>query len=717
MTQPVVVTQILRSKPPIVFSAQTLEGKTARFVDNGQTLGREPIVGETWEITGTWQIHTEHGRQVSVIQATPSRPTGRLFVQTVSAHKGFPGIGVARAQRLWRRHGEGIYALLDAGNTDPLIPLLGRELAEVLLSGWRALEADATAYRWLTSLDLSPNLAEKILAIYGRLPVPASCAEEAKAVGAAIWHLQRDPYRMLAFATWQSVDLVARRLGVSSDDKRRLVGGIEAALIERLHANHTWTSADELVRIAGGFLERHDALLTSAIADAVKIGAIIPVGDGFELAGCEIMERFCADRVLSMAAGKFEAAQLNLRHEWTESEIEAELDAFERAEGYALNAEQRRSVHAALLHRASLLVGGPGVGKTTALKAIHHVAEKMHIVVHQGALSGRATQRMREATSRPAFTIAALLVRVDQGEIELGDGVLLVLDESSMIDLGTLYRLASHFKPGVRLLLVGDTGQLPPIGFGLTFHVLADDPHIPKTELTTVMRQSAESGIPEVCAAIRSGRTPKLLSGLSGRDGVAFLPAKADEVVDKVMDVLADLGGIGRAQIICAVKRGLGGTFEFNRQLQAVAGRSKSLLCGRFFPGEPIIAMRNDYDIGIMNGDLGIAIGEMRSGELVADFNGREICMPPSYLVNLDLAYAITCHKSQGSQFERVIIPITRSRLMDRTLLLTAASRGQRQVFLVGDRSVLDRAIASLPVSNRRQVGFRHHLASARGAL
>ncbi|MCA2431205.1 AAA family ATPase [Rhizobium leguminosarum] len=714
MTQPVVVTHILRSQPPIVFSAQTIEGKTARFVDKEQVLGREPIVGETWEVTGMWQVHPEHGRQVALTQAVPSRPTGRLFIQTVSGHKSFPGIGVAKAQRLWDLHGEAIYALLDAGSPSPFIPLVGSELAEVLLSGWSGLGTEASTYRWLTSLDLSPKLAERIIAIYSGLPVPPEHAEEARAVGAPIWHLQRDPYRMLAFADWQSVDRAADSMGIGIDDKRRLVGAIEAALIKRLHANHTWTSGDELVKLANRFLNGSGGSLKAAVQDAVDAGAIVPVGDGFELAGCEIMERFCAERLSLMAAGKFEATQLSLRRLWSDREIETELDAFDQSEGYTLNAEQRRSVHAAVLHRVSLLLGGPGVGKTTALKAIHHVAEKMQIVVHQAALSGRASQRMREATSRAANTIAALLVRVDKGEIELGDGVLLILDECSMIDLGTLYRLVSHFKPGVRILFVGDPGQLPPIGFGLTFHILVDAPQVPKTELTMVMRQTAESGIPQVCAAIRVGRPPKLLAGLANREGVAFLNTKTDEVFDQVMDVLAKLGGIRNAQIIGSVKRGPAGTFEINRQLQALAGIGKQLLCGRFFAGEPIIATRNDYDIGIMNGDLGSAIGETQSRELEADFSGRRIVIPQSYLPNVELAYAITCHKSQGSQFERVIIPITRNRLMDRTLLLTAVSRGQKQVFLIGERSVFDSAITAPPLSNQRQVGLRHHLSSMR---
>ena len=499
-------------------------------------------------------------------------------------------------------------------------------------------------------------------------------------------------------------------MGIRGDDRRRCVGAIEATLMKRLRANHTWTSEADLIATAGGLLNTDNAVVRFAVTDAVKVGAIVPIGAGFSLPGCNIMERFCADRISSMATGKFEAAQLSLRRRWTKSEVEAELLSFERSEDLALNPEQRQSVQAVVVHQACLLVGGPGVGKTTVLKAIHHVAEKMDIVVHQAALSGRATQRMKEATGRSASTIASLLIRADKGEIALGDGVLLIIDESSMIDLATLYRLVSHFKPGVRLLLVGDTGQLPPIGFGLTFHVLAENTGIPKTELRRVMRQSAESGIPEVCAAIRSGRPPALRSSLHGDDGVAFIEAATDDLVGSVMDVVAKLGGIGRAQIIGSVKSGAGGTFEFNTQFQAVASVGRSPLCDRFVSGDPIIATRNDYDIGIMNGDLGVAMGETADHELEADFNGRRIVLPRDYLQNVDLAYAITCHKSQGSQFERVIIPVTRSRLMDRTLLLTAVSRGHKQLFLVGDRAGFDDAIISTPGANLRQVGLRHYL-------
>lgn len=712
MTQTVAITNVLRSQPPIVFSAQTIEGKALRFVDREQVLGREPVVGETWEITGQWQVHPQHGRQVIMTQAWPVRPSGRLFIQTVSGGKSFPGIGAAKAQRLWDLYGEAIYTLLDDGSALPFVPALGTELSEVLVSGWSGLGVEANTYRWLTTVNLPQRLAEKIIAIYSGLAVPPEYAEEAKKVGAAVWHLQRDPYRMLAFTDWHSVDRAAKNMGIVDDDGRRMVGAIEAALIKRLDANHTWTAADELSKLGRRYLGGTAAASRGALKAAIEAGAIVAVGDGFELAGCEIMERFCADRLSSMAAGKFEAAQFALRPHLTVAEIETELDGFDQAEGYALNVEQRRAVHSAVQHRVSLLLGGPGVGKTTALKAIHQVAEKMNLVVHQAALSGRASQRMKEATNRAAFTIAALLVKVDKGEIELGDGVLLILDECSMIDLGTLYRLMSHFKPGVRFLFVGDPGQLPPIGFGLTFHILADEPSVQKTELTLVMRQTAESGIPEVCRAIRSGQSPRLLAGLANREGVAFLNTSADEMFDQMIDVLADLGGIGSAQIIGSVKRGSVGTIEINRRLQTLMSGGRQLICGRFFAGEPIIAMRNDYDIAVMNGDLGTVVGETESGGLEAEFNSRRMVIPTSYLQNVELAYAITCHKSQGSQFERVVIPVAESKLLDRTWLLTAVSRGQKQVFLIGQRSVFDRAIAAPPISNQRQVGLRYHLSS-----
>ena len=198
MTQPVVVTNVLHSLPLVVFSAKTMDGKTTRFVDNQRVLGRAPCVGETWEVTGTSRVHPVYGRQVSITVAAPSRPTGRLFLQTVSGHRNFPGIGMSRALRLWDGFGEVIVELLDQGDSAPFVPILGADLAGVMLSGWQALGVEATTYRWLTSLDLPPKLAAKIIAIYGDLAVPADAADDAKVVGPAIWHMQQDPYRMLA---------------------------------------------------------------------------------------------------------------------------------------------------------------------------------------------------------------------------------------------------------------------------------------------------------------------------------------------------------------------------------------------------------------------------------------------------------------------------------------------------------------------------------------
>jgi exodeoxyribonuclease V alpha subunit len=300
-------------------------------------------------------------------------------------------------------------------------------------------------------------------------------------------------------------------------------------------------------------------------------------------------------------------------------------------------------------------------------------------------------------------------LHVERGDIVLDDDPLVVIDEASMCDLATIYRLLRRFPPGVRMLFVGDPGQLAPIGFGTVFHVLAAGTLVPRTTLTKVQRQTSASGIPAVCAAIRSGVMPAFApNDWSLAEGVGFIDVTPHEVTEAVMDVLTRLGGTSAVQVVGSVKPRLGGVDEINRRLHALHGAGRGQLNGRFYAGEPVIATHNDYDLAVMNGELGIALRNADDGGgLVCRFDSGDKEVPQPYLDDhLELAYAITCHKAQGSQFPKVVIPVTSSRLLDRSLLLTAVSRAQHRVVLVGDRDVFERAIAEPSKSDQRLVGL-----------
>ena len=332
------------------------------------------------------------------------------------------------------------------------------------------------------------------------------------------------------------------------------------------------------------------------------------------------------------------------------------------------------------------------------------------------ALAGRAAQRMREATGREAFTITAVLNQIKQRRLTLGEDDLVVIDESSMLDVILVYRLMRALPEPVRLLLVGDPFQLPPIGPGLVFHILVDSRGVPQQELTQVHRQAAGSGIPSIANEIRHGRAPTFDSFGGPACGVALIEAASQHIGRTVIDVMRSLADCSEVQILGVTKRGDAGTETFNAAIHKLVTVGNPSLAGwGFAETEPVIHLVNDYEHELFNGSLGRIrrIIVERSGKgtirnsIDCDFDGVMHRFAGDSLDRIELAHAITVHKAQGSQFKRVIIPVVRSRLLDRTLVYTALTRAVEQVVFVGNREALIQAIQAPPHSQRRRVGFR----------
>jgi exodeoxyribonuclease V alpha subunit len=314
---------------------------------------------------------------------------------------------------------------------------------------------------------------------------------------------------------------------------------------------------------------------------------------------------------------------------------------------------------------------------------------------------------MSEATNRKAYTIAGFLQAVDTGKIDLKRGPLLIIDEASMLDLSHCYRIMRRMPHGSRLLLVGDSGQLPPIGFGLTFHAMVDHTEIPTVTLTEIHRQAAETGIPQVSVDIRNGVVPVLTDYIGKSPGVSFVEAANAEICDRLMDIVNDLGGIGNCQVVGAVKQGEAGVRTINHAFHSLLATGRPMTY-EFAEGEPVIWTVNDYELGLLNGSLGLvkSVGDV----LLVDFDGVECAIFYPEVKDMDYSYAITVHKSQGSQFERVVVPVYQSRNLDRTLLYTAVTRAKTQVVIVGERSAFEKAIVEPPAPSRRETGIGAHL-------
>lgn len=621
-------------------------------------------------------------------------PRERFLVRHLATDPSFTGIGYAKAAKLLERFGDNLPRLLADGDPAPFVEILGEKTATVLVEAWREQLARNDIVVWLDENGFSPRLATKIVGLWG--------AEGAR-------RLREHPYALMALAGWREVDAAARRLGVPQTDPRRLVAAVEAVLYEALHDQNTWMPDDRLRKALEGLLGTRERV-AEAVELARACGAAVPLEGGWQPAGAAMMEGYIAMRISAMC----QPATIGdlIARPVEREELDAWLDKARRAVGVDLNAEQRAAVHQALRRRFGLVSGGAGVGKTTVLRAVCAAAEAFGRVVHLMALAGRAAVRMTEATGRPASTIAAFLKKCEARKVALGPESLVVVDESSMLDLPTFYRMIRHLPEDAHLLLVGDEGQLGPIGFGLTFHAFVQAPLISRVRLTRVYRQAETSSIPFVAAKLRSGEAPDLPTDLADGHAVTLVGTHAAPGKDVVEDVVAELGGFSEdLRVLAPLKGGPVGVIPLNARFHDLMAPGRPRLAGRNFAlGEPVIFGRNDYQRDLRNGSLGEVV-EIEDDALVVNFDGVRHRFTAAALDDLAHAYAISIHKAQGSQFRTVVIPFTESRLLDRSLIYTAVTRATERVVLVGQRDVLRRAVARPAAAGLRATGFTRRAA------
>jgi exodeoxyribonuclease V alpha subunit len=690
-----------------VFFGDGLVGKSQHFVADYGAISGTPEEGEIWTVNGKWERHPEHGLQVRVERAQRIRPTGEFIIHYLAYNKAFKGIGVGvkKATRLWKVFGEELYSILTDGDVDKLSQVITPMTAEKLIEAWKKDLEDGEVLYLLANHGLDFRLANKVRRVWGK---------------ESLQKIQENPYRMLAFASWDKVDGMARSFGILKDDPRRQSAAVEACSYRRLEAKHTVTPHEIAVKEVSLILRAHDrAEAEAAIELALGRNAIACHNDGYQPVGAAFMEDFIADQFRAMIGGSTNPQQ-SLFSIGLQDIVADTIKEFTRDHGITLNAEQKTGVEMAVGLPLSVLTGGAGVGKTTVLRVIHEICEQTGTVVRQMALSGRAAQRMREATGREATTIAKFLREADDGKIDPQSEPLLIIDECSMLDLSLMYSVVRALPERGRLLLVGDPYQLPPIGFGLVFQILANSPNVPRVELTQVHRQAESTGIPQIAFEIRHGSVPQLSVYDRETPGVYFIESDGTEIVQLIKSVVGRRSKNNGTQILGITKRGNSGVLNINANFHAEhLASNKSIakirsVTREFAEDEPVIHLTNDYDKELWNGSLGVveqagiktSDNEDEARFLRCTFEGVEHEILECDFNNIDLAYAITIHKAQGSQFKKVVIPITRSRLLDRTLIYTALTRGVEQVVFIGDRRAFNEAVVSPPSPSLRKVGF-----------
>ena len=739
MIEVAVETIVTRRDFGVIFSATVLteghedHGRRIRIRAGIAQLGDAPVVGETWLVEGDVR-DTSYGRQVEATGARRVVPNGELVRRFLASS--VPGIGPDRAARLWSAFGMDLATVLSDEVNVPRIaeiiapdrPLLAIRIAAATVSGWRNATSEAAAMGWLDAHGIS-NLAvaRRVVRILG---------------DGAVESLTANPYVLVPLLPWATVDGLAIRLlsgrGGMERDVRRSVGAADEIVKRALQAGDTAILAERFRGRLGRLLKlRTLDEVDEAVAAAERNDAIIRDGETFRAPGAALMEDGIVRRLSELSSlGAVGSVRLP-----SPSRL-AELVADVVAAGRPLHPQQATAVLRILSRPVALLTGGGGTGKTYTCKVLCDAWERLGGEILLCALAGKAALRLSRSTRRIAKTLTRTLGELGERDrldrliddpgidvearsaaerkrealARITSSTLILIDEASMVDLPSIHAIVRRMPDGARILFVGDEAQLPPVGFGLVFHRLVADDEL-RSSLTYVHRQAAETGIPAAAGAVRSRSLPEFKPFAGVQDGVSFVEAYDGSLAESVEEVAVELGVLsGGSIIVTATNEGEAGVGPLNailhkRHVEVTGNEPVRGLLGRFFSvGEPVIFGRNDYRLGLFNGMLGRVTKtppEENTLQVLFDEESEPRTLSAEHLIDLSLAYAVTCHKCQGSSAPRVVVPIYRSRVLDPSWLYTAMTRGERQVVLVGDREALEKALAERTSAEKRCVGFR----------
>lgn len=661
--------------------------------------------GEWITATGEWVNDRTHGLQFRTSFLRSSVPTSVEGIERYLASGMVRGIGPAYARKIVKAFGERVFDVIE---TEPdrlkQIDGIGPVRAGRITAAWAEQKVVREIMVFLHSHGVGTARAVRIYKTYG--------ADAVQVMTENPYRLARD-IRGIGFRT---ADAIAMRLGVEKTAMVRVRAGISFALAEAMDEGHCGLPNDELLPLAVGLLEVPAALVQAALDLELADGAVVADTVGGTacvfLAGLHRAERVIAERLSALLAAPLP---------WPAIEPDKALPWIEDRAGIVLAETQVAAIRLALRSKVVVVTGGPGVGKTTIINAILRVLVAKSVRLLLCAPTGRAAKRMTEATGFEARTVHRLLeVDPRSGGFKRNadnplDCDLLVVDEASMVDVMLMQALMNAAPDRTALLVVGDIDQLPSVGAGQVLADVIASGAVPVVRLTQVFRQAAESRIITTAHGINRGSVPDL-SPPAGDSDFYFVPAEDPETaVRRIVELVKTriprrfgLDPIRDVHVLCPMNRGGVGARSLNIELQAAlnpAGERKVERFGwTFAAGDKVMQIENDYEKEVYNGDIGYVDDvDLDTGELMARFDGRAVTYGFGELDTLVPAYAVTIHKSQGSEYPAVVIPVMTQHytMLQRNLLYTGVTRGKRLVVLVGQRKAV--AIAVRNVSGRRR--------------
>ncbi|MFO7583895.1 MAG: ATP-dependent RecD-like DNA helicase [Anaerolineales bacterium] len=670
--------------------------------------------GEHVRLQGQWDTHPKHGTQFKAEVCDQSLPASLAGMESYLGSGMIKGIGPKMAERIVGHFKEETFEIIE-GAPERLreVSGIGLDRTGKITAAWQEQKQVKEIMVFLHSHGVSTNLAVKIYKTYGE---------------AALETVQKNPYQLerdIYGVGFKTADRIAQALGLPPEHPARVEAGVVFALNELINDGNVYAPREMLAKRAVELLGVSPDLIPPALErltaeDRIR-PELVPLDPPSAKNGTGVSEprtAYASDPVIYLTPLYFGEKGVSERLKTLASAPKRAVQASFLDNN--LSDEQRAAVRMALEHPVSVLTGGPGTGKTTCLKALIGALQARGQRVALASPTGRAAKRLAEASGHPASTIHRLLepsptFGFKRNEDDPLDIDYLVVDEASMLDLLLTNHLLKAVPPGAQVLFVGDVDQLPSVGAGDVLRDLIASGVVPVARLMTIFRQAADSQIITNAHLINQGKLP--LISKDSRDFFLFPAEDSDSAANWVVEVVAEripqkfgLDALRDIQVLTPIYRGAVGVSALNERMQTRLNPASDKMAERrlfgvtYRAGDKVMQTVNNYDKDVFNGDIGFIRGlDAIEHTLTVDFDGRLVSYDWNEVDELSLAYAISVHKAQGSEFPAVVLPLVPAHylMLQRNLLYTAVTRARSLCVLVGSRKAISMAVNNNKVANR----------------
>jgi len=644
-------------------------------------------VGENYELKGEWTNNQKYGRQFSFKDYILILPTSLLGLKRYLSSGLIKGVGPATAERIVNHFGNKTLEILE-NDLQKLTEIEGiaEKRLEIIKKSWEEQKEIKKVMLFLQSYQITTGYAVKIYKTYGN---------------AAIERLKENPYFLIddvAGIGFKIADKIAQKLGMGANSPDRIKAGIKYILQEFANQGHCFGLESEIIRFGSELLETDESLIEEALTDLNANEEIIMQSEKIWLPYYYFSELGVCKKLIQL---------LKYPHQIINIDIRAKIKSLENKYHISFAREQKDAIDQALLNRILVLTGGPGTGKTTTTLGLIELFKELKFNITLAAPTGRAAKRMSETTGREAKTIHRLLKYSPKNNkfLKNEDNPIrtdvIILDEVSMIDVILMNQLLKAIVPGTFVILIGDVDQLPSVGPGNILKDIIESKVIPVVRLTAIFRQDSRSFIIQNAHRVNEGKYP-MLKGEKERDFYFIEEENPQTASRKIINLCTTrlpkkykIDPVADIQVLTPMYKGDVGADNLNYQLrEALNPRGKQIKYRNniFRVNDKIMQIKNNYDKEVYNGDIGI-INKINLDEntLEVNFYERKISYDFAELNEIVLAYAITVHKSQGSEYKIVIIPVTTQHylLLQRNLLYTGITRAKDMVILIGTKKAL----------------------------